>query len=72
MQFLDRSVCSVPLGLLAICGRAAEDVENNDVSTFTGETPEAEAYVVSLFDNPKCKKSLEFLLDYFDRKGFFD
>lgn len=52
--------------------RLIEDTANADLGNLLGSTPEAVEFRYQMFSHPKYQDRMEYLLKYFDRKGYID
>uniref|UniRef100_A0A182N4H1 CHK domain-containing protein n=1 Tax=Anopheles dirus TaxID=7168 RepID=A0A182N4H1_9DIPT len=52
--------------------RLLEDTANADLGGLLGKTEEAVAFRKRLFSHPKYQDRMEYLLNFFDRKGYLD
>ncbi|XP_001648774.2 uncharacterized protein LOC5564428 [Aedes aegypti] len=52
--------------------RLIEDTANADLGNLLGSTPEAMEFRRNMFSHPKYQGRMEYLLNYFDRKGYLD
>lgn len=72
MEALYKGASQALMGLVVVGVRQLEDVSDDSVSHFMGNTDENRKYRINMLSSPKCRKSVEFLVDFFERKGFFE
>lgn len=70
-QFLLKGISNMATALFATGARKFEAHQMKDFTEMTGEGSPAELRF-KMMSNPVAWKQLEFLIDYFDRKGYFD
>lgn len=76
-EFLRRSTCSCYMGLVSVgtrCWPPAGDTDTDDsyAAIFFDATEKYDAIRLEQFSHHTIRKSLIFLLNYFDRNGYFD
>lgn len=72
VQFLQRGITYAMFGALLLGVRRLENVEEDGMSKFLNSTEADQKFRLDMMANPAIEKSLNFLLSYFDRKGYFD
>lgn len=64
--------CSALISLFVIGIRNSKNSDIIGLEIFVGETIEDHRFRVKFLNDPECKPYLEYLLNYFYRKGYFD
>ena len=72
IEILRKGIIGVMYSTFLIPLRLLEDTSQADYNGLLGNTDEARAFRKSLFGHPKYQERMEYLLDYYDRKGFLD
>lgn len=71
IEILEKGACF--MGEILICpGCRVLESTGQDVSVFTGESLDANEQNYRIMANPKCRKMVEFIIDFLDRKGHFE
>lgn len=71
VAILRKGIYSVIMSMLMIGARKLKE-ENVDISLFTGETAKDQELREKILNDPSCKPALKYVIDYCNRKGFFD
>lgn len=71
-HFLRRGLGSIALSIIVYGARILENVPEDNLGNFLNDGPENRQYRMNMFMNLQHKKGLAFLLNYCDRKGYFD
>lgn len=71
-ELLTRGIFGAILGMFVLAVRNLKDAEGADMLRFLSDKPEDREYRKELMLKPECRKGLEFLLRYCDRKGILD
>lgn len=71
IDILQKGITCVGLMLMFPGARVLENT-GEDVTDFIGEGEEIDDKNYATMANPKCRKTLEFLIDFIDRKGYID
>lgn len=72
VQFLTKGITMVPISLIVVAVRHFEQADENTNSRFIGDTEEDAEYRYMMLANPNGQKDINFLLEYFDRKGMLE
>lgn len=72
VQFLTKGITMVPISLIVVAVRHFEEADENTNSRFIGDTKEDAEYRYMMLANPNGQKDINFLLEYFDRKGMLE
>ncbi|XP_058818073.1 uncharacterized protein LOC131681334 [Topomyia yanbarensis] len=72
MEVLRKGFIGVMYSTFLIPLRLIEDTANADLGNLLGSTEEAMHFRRQLFKHPKYQERMEYLLNYYDRKGFLD
>lgn len=71
-ELLTKGTFGVVLGIFVLAVRNLKDAEGADMLRFLSDKPEDREYRKEVMLKPECRRGLEFLLRYCDRKGFLD
>lgn len=71
IEVLEKTACFTGKTLMCPGARCLENT-GQDVTTFFGDNLDVAEQNYRMMANPKCRKIIEFFLDFFDRKGYFD
>lgn len=72
IEILKCGIYPVILSLILYGVRNLENVEYGSMSLFIGNSEENKARRIQLLQKPECRAGLEYLLKYYNRKGYFD
>lgn len=72
MEMLTKGIFGAVLGMFVLAVRNLKDAEGADMMRFLSDKPEDREYRMKVMLKPECRRGLEFLLKYCDRKGFLD
>lgn len=73
VSFIQRSLYSALYGFFIIGLRYANETKSDGLLPFVSKNNRSdEEFRFRMYSNPDCEQSIKFLLDYLDRKGFFD
>lgn len=71
-QFLLKGCSMVPMGFIGVGLRHFEKGTDDTMARYLIDTEENRQFQLDMIANPRCRPCIEFLLDFFDRKGFLD
>lgn len=71
-QFIQKAASMAPMSLFVLGIRHFENADETTNSRFLGESEEDIEYRYNIVANPKGRKSFNFLLEYYDRKGLLE
>lgn len=72
VSFLNGGLYSALYGFFITGLRFSEETNGDGLLPFISNSKSDEEFRFRMYSNPDCEQSLKFLLNYFDRKGFFD
>lgn len=71
-ELLSKGIFGAIFGMFAVSVRSLVDAEGADMVRLFSDVPADREYRKEIMLKPECRKGLEFLLRYCDRKGFLD
>lgn len=71
-QFLLKGCSMTAMGFIGVGLRNFEKGTEDTMAKYLVDTAENRQFQLDMMANPKCRPCIEFLLDFFDRKGFLD
>lgn len=71
-EMLSRGTFGAVLGMFVLAVRSLKEAEGADMLRFLSDKPDDREYRMQIMLKPECRRGLEFLLRYCDRKGLFD
>lgn len=71
-QFLLKGSSMAPIGLIGVGLRNLEEGADDTMAKYLVDTKENRQFQVNMISHPNGRKNIEFLLKFYDRKGFLD
>lgn len=72
VQLLRRGICQSLMGLFGVAARAYDKFAQMDIGMLMDDSEGGKAFWRNMTGNVKDNEGLKFLLNYFDRRGYFD